>query len=59
MREAKIPVFAVSTWFVLPRQWPICSGLMGFPRNTDYVPISAGDVDNVVAVLSRDGWQFV
>lgn len=27
--------------------------------NTDYVLISVGDVDNAVAVLSRDGWQFV
>ncbi|KAI6163895.1 ACT domain-containing protein [Pisolithus thermaeus] len=27
--------------------------------NTDYVLVSVENVDNAVAVLSRDGWQFV
>ncbi|KAI6120646.1 hypothetical protein EDD16DRAFT_1478165 [Pisolithus croceorrhizus] len=42
LKEVKIPVFVVSTWFVVPRQRPISSDLMGFPRNTDYVLISVG-----------------
>jgi hypothetical protein len=60
LKEAKIPVFAISTWLAKLKCaiTETVAAKSVFSRNTDYFLVPANKVDDAVGVLKNDGWVF-
>ena len=57
LKVAGIPVYAVSTWFVVLGKmvWSLTTDPH---RNTDYVLVPKAKAEQAVEVLKTDGWHF-
>lgn len=59
LKEAKIPIFAVSTWLancVLDESCMAVEVILF--RNTDYILLPVDKIGDAVSVLKSDGWIF-
>jgi hypothetical protein len=57
LKDAKIPLFAISTWSGLRTGSHVVLAERT-SRNTDYVLVPKGKTAEAVSVLGADGWQF-
>ena len=58
LKSAKVPVFALSTWWVVYSRllgWRTDQGVL---RTTDYILVPTAMLSDAIMTLERDGWIF-